>query len=163
MSNNIWRTVGAKILPSDTTQQVTSFADFGVNAIFAWFFFKISPGVFTALVSLILTFAAFGIAFSIPKIGESAAQLKSFVPVVVLFLAVLCSICMSTVSLNSSVELISQSAAQNGSFKFSDADINLGFVYIAGDIAISYMCIFLAVMLSVVNGALPFIRTKAGK
>jgi hypothetical protein len=132
---------------------MTSTGDFGINCIFSWLPFVVSPSVFTFLVSMILSFACFGISYSVPTLGESAASVKGFMPKFILTVTVLCTVSISTVALNASMSMIN--------FDFSMADINLWFLVIPGNVVISYMMMFLAIVLAINNGLRPFMLKKA--
>ena len=153
MSNNIWKSLSDRFIPKDTVQLMTSTGDFGINCIFSWLPFFVSPSVFTFFVSTVLTFACFGISYSVPTLGESAATVKGIMPKIILIITVACTVCISTVALNSSMSMIE--------FDFSMADLNLWFMVIPGDVVISYMMMFLAIVLDINNGLRPFMLKKA--
>lgn len=163
MSSNIWSSFNDKFMPKDGVQRIASFSDFAANGMYAWFFFLIAPHPATFLVSLIYTFMIFCISFSAPRIGECSAVLGPLAKS--LFVAnVFVSICLSTVSLNLTADLVNEISRNGGGlpifsgFNFNSLAINYGFIRIPGDVVSSYMCLFLSLLTSITNGALPFLR-----
>jgi uncharacterized membrane protein YuzA (DUF378 family) len=153
MSENIWKSLSDRFVPQDTVQLITSAGDFGINCIFSWLPFVVAPSVFTAVLGLVLTLACFGISFSVPTLGASAAKAGGALAYFVLTITVMCTVGISTVALNSSMAMIK--------FDFDVVDLNLGFMIADGNVVMTYMMIGLAVVLAIVNGLRPFMLHKA--
>jgi hypothetical protein len=102
---------------------------------------------------VVLTLACFGISFSVPTLGKSAAANKGRIDYFVLTITVIMTVTISSVALNSSMAMIA--------YDFAMADMNLGFVVLPGSVVMTYTMIGLAVVLAVVNGLRPFMLHKA--
>ncbi len=148
---NFWDKQLKKWGLNDGVILVTAAGDAGVNCIWAFTPFGLSPSWGMFVKCTILAMMCCGISFSVPSLGRSAAQVRGALPNLILALTLVSTSLVSILALNGLL-------VQNG---WESANINLYFVSVPGNILTSYCVIGLALVLAINNGYRPFILEKA--